>query len=156
MNTLTNQEIFALNRVLEDIYVIPASFKFNYAIKRNRDFFRSALRSQPLYQSPTEKEYNDFLTHFKEISKGLAMKEAQTLFDEEISKEDFKIAKEQREKSIKEHQEKTKEWAEKSPEDLRLYKINVKDFPDGLTAEQFELIYEYLGIDDEKEKSSES
>ena len=45
---LTNQEIFGLNKLLESIKDVPASFTFNYGMKKNKNKFRSVLRSQPL------------------------------------------------------------------------------------------------------------
>lgn len=142
---LTNQEIFGLNKLLESIKDTPASFTFNYGMKRNKDNFRSALRSQPLYTPPQGEEYKKFIEDFRNTIKTVikSPKEMEQLFEIEISKEENKLVKEQRDTQVAEYNKKTEEWASKAIE-IPIYTVPSETFPDGLTAEQFEIMFDYF------------
>ena len=142
---LTNQEIFGLNKLLESIKDVPASFTFNYGMKKNKNKFRSVLRSQPLQTPPQGEEYKKFIEDFRNANKNTIKnpKEMEQLFEVEINKEENKLIKEQRDIQIAKYNKDTEEWANKTIE-IPIYTVPSETFPDGLTAEQFEIMFDYF------------
>jgi hypothetical protein len=155
---LTNQEIYGLNQLLESIEDISSTFKFNYAMKRNKDRFRSALRSQPLYTPPQTDEYKNFVSYFKELIKDKKLnspKDYENLFMEELQKEEFTEAFKQRNELYTQWEKNTQQWASKVVE-IPIYTIPVETFPDGLTSAQFDTIYDYFASDKIEDETEEN
>ena len=65
------------------------------------------------------------------------------LFEVEINKEENKLIKEQRDIQIAKYNKDTEEWANKTIE-IPIYTVPSETFPDGLTAEQFEIMFDYF------------
>lgn len=143
---LTKKEIFNLNEILTEINV-PATFQFNYMVKRNKDKFSTVVKNLPVFQPPKSKEYDEYLTAVKKKIEDEKItfkniQELNTFYEKEL--ENYPKAKDLRSAAIDQHKIKVEEW-EKEKVDLELYLLqNKESIPDGLTQEQFEIILEYF------------
>lgn len=148
---LLNKVIFNLNEILYEINV-PASGKFNYMLKKNKDIFKKILKKKPTF-TIDHPDYQTFTKNTQEKIKEekitfKSTEEINKYFEEEIAKypEIAKI----RAASVEDFKKAIQKWEMEAVE-VELYKVSISNFPDGLTSEQFEIFSDYFDIDREDE-----